>query len=247
MMLEIYDIEPLKKFFDVIYNTANDILEVRIDSEKLSIAILNKSHVAFYGLEISKDFFTKYDADVESIYIYVEDFYNILKSSKKNDVLTLTTNEAYLDIIFENENNRRVFELPLADEIGASPVPPSIPYDNEFDIIINDLKEPCNDLSKIVKTDRFKMSLQGNELIISAPTDSMTQYSDIISLNNTIIRECSTTVNVDYMQDILKLSKINDTVTLKVGDSIPVTWNITSPDDLVKMNGLIAPIIEEEE
>ena len=138
-------------------------------------------------------------------------FYNILKSSKKNDVLTLTTNEAYLDIIFENENNRRVFELPLADEIGASPVPPSIPYENEFDIIINDLKEPCNDLSKIVKTDRFKMSLQGNELIVSAPTDSMTQYSDIISLNNSIIRECSTTVNVDYMQDILKLSKINDT------------------------------------
>ncbi len=247
MLLEIYDIEPLKKFFDVIYNTANDILEIKIDPEKLSIAILNKSHVAFYGLEISKDFFTKYDADNDSIYIFVSDFYNILKSGRKDDVLTLSTNESYLDIVFENANNRRVFELPLADEIGASPVPPAIDYDNEFDVVINDLKEPVNDLSKIVKTDRFKMTVQDSQLVISAPLDSMTQYNDVISLENNIIKPCTTTINVDYVQDILKLSKINDTVTLKVGDTIPVTWNISSPDELVKMNGLIAPIIEDQD
>ena len=187
MLLEIYDIEPLKKFFDVIYNTANDILEIKIDPEKLSIAILNKSHVAFYGLEISKDFFTKYDADNDSIYIFVSDFYNILKSGRKDDVLTLSTNESYLDIVFENANNRRVFELPLADEIGASPVPPAIDYDNEFEVVINDLKEPVNDLSKIVKTDRFKMTVQDTQLVISAPLDSMTQYNDVISLENNII------------------------------------------------------------
>ena len=231
----------------MIYNTANDTIELKLDQDKLSISILNKSHVAFYNLEISKDFFTKYDTGLESIYIFVEDFYKILKSTKKGDILTLSTNEAYLDIIFENENNRRVFELPLADEDYSSPVPPSIDYVNEFDLIIDDLKEPCNDLSKIVKTDRFKMTIKDSELIVSAPNDSMTQYSDIINLNTTINGVMSTTVNVDYIEDILKLSKINDTITFKVGDTIPLTWNLESPDELVKIGGLIAPIIEENE
>ena len=75
----------------------------------------------------------------------------------------------------------------------------------------------------------------------------MTQYSDIINLNTTINGVMSTTVNVDYIEDILKLSKINDTITFKVGDTIPLTWNLESPDELVKIGGLIAPIIEENE
>lgn len=247
MLLEIYDIEPLKKFFDIIYESANDTIEIKIEPEKLSISLLNNSHVAFYGLEMSKDFFTRYESDIDSIFVFVEDFYKILKSSKKNDVLIISSDDNYLQLIFENENNRRVFELPLADEVNGSPVPPSIEYNNVFDVNINDLKEPCNDLSKIIKTDRFKMTVMDTELIISAPTESMTQYSDNISLNNNIIKPCSTTVDVDYIMEILKLSKINDTVTFKLGETMPLTWNICSPDDLVKINGLIAPIIEEEE
>ena len=55
MLLEISDIEPIKNFFDVIYDSASEI-EMKLDHEKLTINLLNNGHVAFYNLEISKDF-----------------------------------------------------------------------------------------------------------------------------------------------------------------------------------------------
>ena len=244
MLLEISDIEPIKNFFDVIYNGASEV-EMKLDHEKLSINLLNKSHVAFYNLEISKDFFITYDAEVESILIFVEDFYKILKSSTKDDILTLESNENYLICKFENGGNRRVFELPLAEDYSDTPTPPSIPYSGVFDVSLDELKQSVNDLDKIVKTYKFKIHTQENLMYVTAPSDSMTKYSQTIDIDTDEI--CNVTVDIKYIQELLKLNKINKNVTLHMGEEIPLSWNITSPDELVKVSGLIAPIIEEEE
>ena len=245
MLIELFDISPLKNFFDVIFNTAN-IVEMKLGTDKLSISLLNDSHVAFYNLEISKEFFGEYDVDnADSILIFVEDFYNILKSAGKDDVLYLESNESYLICRFEHDGNRRVFELPLADESYNSAVPPSIDYDGVFDVLLSDLKQPCNDLDKIVKTDRFKIVTQNQTMNVIAPAESMTQYNQIIRIDDDC--QCNVIVNTSYIQELLKLSKISNTVTLHMGDNAPLSWNITSPDEFVKVSGLIAPIIEQED
>lgn len=245
MLLEVFDITPFKNFFDIIYNTA-DIVEMKLDSDKLSISLLNNSHVAFYSLEISKEFFGDYEVDVaESVLLYVEDFYKILKSAHKDDVLYLESNDSYLVCKFEHDGNRRVFELPLADDDYDSAVPPSIPYDGIFDVLLDDLKQPCADLDKIIKTDRFQIITQNQLMSVVAPKDSMTQYNQIINIDDECA--CNVIVNLSYIQEILKLSKINKVVTLKMGDGIPLSWHIESQDQLVKVSGLIAPIIEQED
>lgn len=245
MLLEIFDIAPFKNFFDVVYNTA-DIVEMKLDSSKLSISLLNKSHVAFYGLEIQKEFFGDYQVtDGESVLIFVEDFWKILKSANKDDVLHLESNDSYLICTFEHEGNRRVFELPLADDESNTVDPPSIPYDGVFDVLLDDLKQPCNDLDKIVKTDNFKIITNNRLMSVIAPKDSMTQYNQIIRIDDDC--QCNVTVNLAYIQEILKLSKINKVVTLYMGDNVPLSWNIESPDKYVKVSGLIAPIIEQED
>lgn len=245
MLLEIFDITPLKNFFDVVYNTA-DIVEMKLDSSKLSISLLNKSHVAFYGLEIQKEFFGDYQVtDGESVLIFVEDFSKILKSSHKDDILFLESNDSYLVCKFEHDGNRRVFELPLADDESTTVAPPSIPYDGKFDVLIDDLKRPCFDLDKIVKTDNFKIITSNQVMNVVAPKDSMTQYNQMIQINDEC--ECNVTVNIEYIKEILKLDRINDVVTLHMGDNVPLSWNIESPDKYVKVSGLIAPIIEQED
>lgn len=243
MLLEISDIEPIKNFFDVIYDSASEI-EMKLDHEKLTINLLNNGHVAFYNLEISKDFFITYDADIESVLIFVEDFYKILKSSSKDDMLTLESNENYLICKFENGNNRRVFELPLADDSNETPIPPSIDYTGKFDIPLNELKQSVNDLDKIVKTHKFNIHTQEYQMFVTAPTDSMTKYSQTIDVDSDEI--CNVIVDIKYVQDLLKLSKINKNVTLQLGNGIPLSWIIESSDELVKVSGLIAPIIEED-
>ena len=184
MLIEIFDIEPLKRFFDLIYDSAN-VVELKLDQDKLAISLLNNSHVAFYNLELAKDIFGDYQIDgAESVLVFVEDFYKILKSSNKSDDLTLQTDESNLSCIFEHDGNRRVFELPLAEDYGDSPVPPDIDYPSEFTIDLNALKQPVEDLDKIVKTDKFKMVLDNDECIVVAPTDAMTKYSNSIRVES---------------------------------------------------------------
>lgn len=245
MELVLYDIEPFKAFFDLIYNSANEV-EIKLSNDTLSMQLLNKSHVCFYGAEYRKDFFDTYNADEnESLIVYVEDVYNILKSAHKNDVLTMESNENYLVCTFEHDFNRRVFELPLSDIEYSSPVPPSIPYDDGFFLQLNDLKQPINDLDKICKTDRFKMVTKDNELHILSPLDSQTRYDQTLMIDSDI--SVSVTINKDYVQEILKLSKINKEVEFKIGSDTPVTYTITSPMEDVKITGLIAPVIEQED
>ena len=244
MLLEIYDINPLKNFFDVIYDSVQ-IVEMKLDPIKLSISLLNNSHVAFYNLEISREFFRSYSIqDVESVLLFVEDFYKILRSANKDDTLTLETNDSYLICTFERLNNRRIFELPLAEDFGESPVPPSLEYEGSFKISLDDLKEPCNDLDKIIKTDKFKMIVNNNTLNVVAPIDAMTKYNQIISIDNGVTG--NVTVNIEYIMQLLKLAKINKNVQFSIGNNIPLSWSINSADELIKVKGLIAPIIEED-
>ena len=247
MLLEIYDIEPFKNFFDLIFDSAQ-VVELKLDQEKMSISLLNNSHVAFYNVEFKKNFFENYEVNgVESVLVFVEDFYKILKSAKSNDVLTLKTTDSNLVCVFEHDGNRRVFELPLAEDYGDSPVPPSIDYPVEFGVSLLDLKQPCLDLDKIVKTDKFKMNVSGNELNVIAPTDAMTKYQNTIIVDNESSDALTSTYNIQYVLDLQKLSKISKEVVFKFGESIPLGWVMKSVDELVEVSGIVAPIIEEND
>lgn len=245
MLLEIDDIDSWKNFFDLIHDSTT-IVELKLTQEKCGMSLLNNSHVCFYTIEYARDFFTEYQVDgVESIYIFVNDFYNILKSANSKDKLELTTSGAFLKIVLEHDMNRRVFEIPLAEDYGDSPSPPSIDYNGSFRVSLNDLKQPCVDLDKIIRTDRFKMEVGNGELIITSPNDSMTKYAQHITVDTSISAE--SIVNLTYILDLQKLKKINNEVIFSMGKDLPLTWNIISPDEFVKVSGLIAPIIEDNE
>ena len=245
MLLEISDIDSWKNFFDLIHDSTS-IVELKLDQEKCGMSLLNNSHVCFYTIEYSKEFFDIYQVDkAESVLIFVADFYNIIKTAKNGDILELSDDDSSLKIVLEHGENRRVFEIPLAEDYGDSPTPPNVPVSVEFEVNLTDLKQPCEDLDKIINTDRFKMNVSDNILDITSPNDSMTKYTQIININN--VGVASSTVNLTYILDLQKLKKISDTVKFGIGNDIPLTWNVTSPDEYVKVSGLIAPILEETE
>ena len=243
MLLEISDIDSWKNFFDVIYDSST-VIELKLDQEKCKISLLNNSHIAFYDVEYDKSFFDSYHVkDTESVLVYVEDFYSILKSSTKNDIMILESSDTGLKIIFENESNRRVFELPLGEDYGDSPVPPSIDYNGYVSVSLNDLKAPVNDLDKIVKTDKFTMNIEDGVLKVSSPNDSMTKYVEEIDVESDV--HGYVTVNISYISELLKLSKINSIVKFMIGDGVPLSWYVTSVLEDVRVTGMIAPIIED--
>ena len=245
MLLEMYDVDVWKNFFDLIHDSAN-VVELKLDQEKCGISLLNNSHVCFYTVEYGKEFFDEYSVDgAESVLIFVADFYNILKTVKNGDRLELSSDDNNLKIVVEHDGNRRVFEIPLSEDYGDSPIPPKIPVTVEFEILLKDLKQPCTDLDKIVKTDRFKMIVSDELLEIVSPDDAMTRYNQRLIIDNT--GSATSIVNLGYMEDLQKLSKISDTVKLGLGNDMPLVWSMESAYGDVKVEGLIAPIIEDTE
>lgn len=245
MLLKIYDIKPLQNFFDLIFDSSH-IVELKLDQDKMSISLLNDGNIAFYNIEFDKAYFDEYKIEngAESVLIFVEDFYKILKSATKTDVLTVETNDSYMICTFEHDLNKRVFELPLAEDYKDTPQPPSIDYDGEILVSLSDLKQPCVDLDKIVKTDKFKMVVKDNQLNIVSPTDTLTQYQQTIDINSDVV--ATSIINIGYIQELQKLSKISNEVILKIGDNLPLSWDIESYDGLIKVSGLVAPIMEED-
>ena len=246
MLLELSNIELFTPFFDLIHDTA-DTIELRILQDKLVCSLLNKSHVAFYNVEYDKYFFDVYDIeDVDSIFISVNDFYNILKSASNNDTLILTLEEFHLKCVFESNDNRRVFELPLIEDYITSPDPPSIDYDGWLEVSLNQLKKSCNDLDKIVRTHKFQINAEGYKISIKSSVDSFMNYvqelpSTSLNVNGGAV------VDLNYINELNKLSKINDYVELGLKDDMPLSWKVCSIDESIKINGLIAPILEENE
>lgn len=245
MFLEITDIDSWKNFFDLIHDSTS-IVELKLTQEKCGISLLNDSHVCFYMIDFHRNFFENYDIHgVESVLIFVNDFYNIIKTASSKDSLVLISEDNYLKIILEHDTNRRVFEIPLAEDYGDAPSPPSLEYKTNFKVNLNDLKQPCIDLDKIIKTDRFKMILKEGKLAIISPNDSMTKYTQYIDVDNTTNAESN--VNLKYILDLQKLKKISNEVFFKMDKDLPLTWNMLSEDGLVEVSGLIAPIIEEND
>lgn len=243
MLLEIYDIKSWKNFFDLIHDSTT-VVEMKLDQEKCSMSLLNNSHICFYTIEYNKDFFTEYQVDdTESVLLFVADFYNIIKSANNKDRLELTTTDTSLKIVLEHDNSRRVFEIPLAEEYGDTPQPPNVPCEIEFNIPLSELKQPCTDLDKIIKTDRFKMILSDNQLNIVSPDDSMTKYNQLYEVDTK--GDASSTVNLTYISDLQKLKDISDSVTFRIGNDLPLCWSMVSPDEFIKVDGLIAPILED--
>lgn len=246
MILEILDIDSWKAFFDLIHDSAN-VVELRLDQDKASMSLLNNHHVCFYNAEYDKDFFESYHVDgIESVLLSVPEFYSIIKTAHKDDGLTLSTDDMnHLKIVLEHDGNRRVFEMVLDEDFGDSPRPPNVPTSLEFSVPLVDLKQPCVDLDKIVKTDRFRMIVSDDTLCIVNPQDTMIDYTQSIVISS--VGSASSTVNLHYIDELQKLKKISDYVTFGIGNDVPLCWNVTSVDEFVKIDGLIAPILNDNE
>lgn len=245
VVLEISDIESWKNFFDMVFDTSSNIC-MKFDENKCKMTLLSKSHIAFYDAEYTNEFFDSYDVDgLEIIVVDVEDLYKILKSANKKDIMIMESDESFLKIVFEHDGNRRVFELPLQEYYDDTPPLPIIDFEAEFELALNDLKSPIEDLDKIVKTNKFTILTQSDECWIVSPIDSLTKYKQIIDIDEVV--SSIVVVDLEYIKQVLRLTKIDKYVKLFIGEDIPLKWVITSPLDDVCITGLIAPIVEEEE
>lgn len=105
-----------------------DIATIHATPESLTITGMDGSHITYYNIEITPEFFTTYKVpEEEEIIIPVEELNNILKLTRREDTITITNktddeeNTTSLIITRSTEKGETRFTIPCPDTEYATP------------------------------------------------------------------------------------------------------------------------------
>lgn len=231
----------------MVYDTASEVVELQLFPDRMVCNILDRARTRFFHVTFNDEFFDEYVIDnVQSITVYVEDFYKLLKSCNNKDTLFLELNDPYLvgKIMSENGNSR-IFEFVLPSEDIDSPNPPSMDLPSVMYCDVNDLKQSVKDIG-LIGSELFKFNVTDDGLVIMTDSDLATKYASTIDVDMEKSENVSSMFSLSYIGQMLKFDKIAKTVKLKIGSDMPLFYIYEDELMGVVVSGMIAPRLSED-
>lgn len=247
MNIIVDNIKQFKNFFDVIYDMASEVVELQLFPDRMVCNVLDRGRTRFNHVTFDKEFFDEYVVDgVESITVYVEDFYKLLKSCNNKDTLMLDVNDPYLIAkILSDNGNSRIFEFVLPSDYIDSPNPPSMDLPSILECDVGDLKQCVKDIG-LIGSELFKFNVSGDNLIVTTDSDLATKYASKIDVEFEKSDVVSSMFSLEYINQMLKFDKITKTVKLKLGNDMPLFYIFQDTLMGVTVSGMIAPRLSED-
>ena len=241
--LELTDNNIFKNAFDSISSIVDEVT-LTADSEALHLKCLDKSHITFITLELSKTVFDEYECDVpEKMSIDCDDFNTLLKKCKTNEILKLHVDDNALIMTFEGDG-RRIFKLPFIDSEYDNPTPPNMDIPCKIKIPSNQLKTYISDiqffsdkLDFIIDENYFKVKGNGQK------GDGEIEYLH----GENILEVVKSSYSVPKLLEIMKAFKFSKECSVEVGDDMPLRVSFELPTGDGKLEYLLAPRLEETE
>lgn len=237
------DSNILKTSFDAISSIVDEV-QMHADEEGLRLDALDRSHITFVHLELKSNVFDEYTCD-ESLKINVdtEELMKVLKRSKAEDMVELTVDEGNLIITFEGEA-RRTFKIRLIDIEYEAPTPPELDYPTEFEIPFSLLKNSVQDIE--IVSDKISLIVDQDKLIAAAEGefgDARIEYLHGEKINE----KAKSVFSLEKIKEMLKADKFSETVSIRLGNDMPLHLSLKMASDEGELSFLLAPRIESEE
>lgn len=235
-----------KKIIEAMSNLIDEV-SFEIDEEGMKASAMDPSHVALVSVNIPKEAFEEYVADIHEIGVDLEAFKKIMGRAKSNEKLTLELDEENnkLNLILKNDAIRR-FSLSLYDVSSTNVKVPSIEYPNEITIKAGAFVDALKDAELVNDHVSLKMSQDGKFTIYSKGDINQSEIiydgdSDSI-LDLKITQDTKSTFSLPYLKDITKATSSNEVLHIYLGTDMPVKieYNIGNG----KIIFLLAPRIE---
>ena len=242
MILILEENKILKDCFETI-GTIIDEIVLECDSEGIRVRALDRSHITFVGLELKESLFQEYKCgEPEKIMVDANELIKIMKRCKPSDVLRLESDEDKLTLEFRGDSTR-TFKITNINDTYEPAVPPTlnppvtvnVPSDllNDF---LDDMLIFGETVVFIVDEDYFRCDG------VSEMGESTVQYLHGESVKEVV----KSTFSIAKIKDMLKAKKLSSTVSLGLGDDMPllVEFNINGEG---RLSFLLAPRLEAEE
>lgn len=249
MSIVIDNIEQFKVFFNVVYDISTELIELQLHTDRMVCAVLDRAKTRFFQVQYDIDFFKKYDVtEFRSLVVFMDDMYKLLKSTNNKDTLTLEANDPYLVARVESVNgNSRLFEFVLPSEDIDSPAPPHIDYPIEVEVDVEGLKQGAKDIG-LIGSELFTFVIDKNKLTVMTDKNIPTKYANEMVIDAPDVSSAiSSSFSLKYISQMLKFDKVNKRVTVKLNQDMPIIYTFEDEVMGLRVDGLIAPIISEDD
>ena len=239
------ELENIKNFKNILTNVEYFLEEVKfeVDSDGLRFRGLDKSHIAFIGLYVDRDYFDTFDIDEpQSCIVDTNELVRIIKRAKSNDTLVLSFDESNLKLQFINGDTKRNFRIRQVDMEYDSPPMPNIEYPISFNVGYKLLIDSVKDAE--LYSEKVRLRTNGYTLFVETDSNVGDYRSELFSLKN--IGKYKSIFSISWLNKIFKISGISDEISISMGNDMPLFLEFDDEDGL-KVDFLLAPRIEEYE
>jgi len=241
MKLILHEPNLLKTIFDAIESIVDEV-QIQVESDNLSLRALDRSHITYIKLFLKQSFFTEYHcSEPIKINIDTEEILKVLKRAKSDDTLTLKVEGDNLILILDG-SAKRTFKVRLIDIEYEAPSPPDLMWDATINVPFNLFKSGLMDMG--VVSDKVSLKVDPDKFMMAAEGDfgdSILEYIHGEHVEGTF----KSVYSLEKIKEMLKADKFSDTVTIGLGDNMPLNLGLVNGDGVLSF--LLAPRIENEE
>lgn len=241
--LVLSDPSIFKTSFDAISSIVDEI-QIEVDSDGLRLNAIDRSHITYVHLELKENLFDIYECDKPiKLNLDTEELMKVLKRSKNDDVMELTTDAGNLILTFEGAV-KKTFKVKLIDLEYDTPDQPDIPYDLKIPIPITILKEAIQDIE--IVADRVSFTVDEDNIILEAVgdfADAKVEYLHGEKVNEKV----RAIYAIENIKEMLKAEKFADNTYISLGTDMPLTLYLELLNDEGLLSFLLAPRLEDED
>ena len=234
-----------KIFSEIIGIISEMVLEVRIkvNNEGLSISAIDPANVAMILFKLPADAFSELEVEKEEILgVSLDNLKAVLRRVKAGSVLVMEKEENMLKIIIQDKI-RKEFSLALIDVEGDEKPIPNLNFVSKIEMTSVDFSEAIEDCNVVADScsfisapDNFVIQGKGNL------NSFKSEFSDEVNIQ---AEEASSKYSLEYLQKMIKGTKLADKVVLNFGNDYPLKLEFNTPK--VSLSFILAPRVETED
>jgi proliferating cell nuclear antigen len=221
---------------------------------KLHIQGMDKSHVCLFDLNLTSDWFEKYNIDKNFDCCFdTASFYSMIsiKGDEQSLVIKKNSDETLLIELISGEKKNdynKYFTLPLLDYDYEEMVIPSTDYDAEFSLPSKKLTDTFSQLNNFgddininCSDDYVDLKTKGNsgEMRVNIPVDDLSSYSVVEG------EEVNLTYSLIYISKMCITNKLSADIEFSLSNDCPMKINYDLGDDS-SLTFYIAPKLADD-
>tara|TARA_Y100000294_G_scaffold167862_1_gene177460 strand:- start:312 stop:1055 length:744 start_codon:yes stop_codon:yes gene_type:complete len=247
MRLTLAEPKYLKDSITIISGLVNEAT-FKIKPEAIELVAMDPANVAMVIFKLLSSSFTEYDVKNEvEIAINLNNFKQILRRIKPNDMLTLELDENKLKITLKGDT-KRTFSLPIIELDEREQKIPDLSFNTQIKINSITFNEAVEDADIIAES--VLLMAEAEKFMINAEGDLSKasieiKKSDSTSINTTSTDQIKAKYSIEYLKKMIVASKLCDDVIINFSKDYPLKLEYKVIDKLM-MNFILAPRVEND-